>query len=118
MSILYEDGLFKMITSPYSQHGRLIRERGRASLTIHHEQNEPELITQWYVFAEGPVRFTEDDPEPLLRKILRKDRGPEHLEEWTEKAMVSVEPVAVLDPIRLSGYWGANELSAKRRSSD
>ena len=115
MSFLFEDGSFKMITSADSQHGRLMVGEGRASLTVHAEQNEPTLITQWYVFAEGPVRFTDENPEPILRRILVKDRGIEHIEGWMARATATVLPVAVLEPERLSGYMGENDLSEKDR---
>ena len=117
MSFLYEEGLFKMITYPGSQHGKLMQEHGRASLTVHDEQNDPTLITQWYVFAEGPIWFTEEDPEPLLRGILVKDRGREHIEEWMKQSMATVGPVAILRPERLSGYWGTSRITPKDRSS-
>lgn len=58
---------FWMITSPLSEHGRLMQTRGRATLTTHHDAVQPRRVEQWYVTAEGCVEFVDDDPAPLLR---------------------------------------------------
>lgn len=111
MSFLFVAGVFKMITTPDSLHGRLMRATGRATLTIHHDELLERKLTQWYVMAEGAVAFTDEEPGDLLTSILEKDRGANHLEEWTDQAMVNVGPVAVLTPTRLAGYIGESRLA-------
>jgi hypothetical protein len=88
----------------------LIQASGRATLTVHHDEVTPRSVEQWYVIAEGTIRFTDDDPEPLLRKIMVKDRGPGHAEEWVRQSLPNVTTVAVLSPERLSGYHGVSQL--------
>lgn len=110
MSFLFEDSRFWIITSPDSDHGRLMRSAGRATLTVHEEDNQPRTITQWYVTAEGPIQFVDTDPAALLRSILEKDRGTEFVDEWFTQSIQSVLPVAVLAPERLAGYIGVSRL--------
>lgn len=110
MSYVYRDERFWMITSPQSEHGRLMQTRGRATLTIHHDVVEPRRVEQWYVTAEGSVEFVDDDPAPLLREILAKDRGADRADEWTEQSLPAVMTVAVLVPRRLAGYAGVSRL--------
>ncbi len=110
MSYLYRDGAFLMITSPDSQHGRLMTTAGRATITVHHDEISPGFVEQWYVTAEGPVRFTDEHPEELLRSIMLKDRGPEFLEQWVRQSLPTATSVAVLDPERISGFFGVSRL--------
>jgi nitroimidazol reductase NimA-like FMN-containing flavoprotein (pyridoxamine 5'-phosphate oxidase superfamily) len=110
MSYLYRDHRFWMITSPDSQHGRLMTVNGRATLTIHHDEVDGRVVDQWYVTAEGPVEFVDDDPQPLLSVILAKDRGAELAAEWTTQSLPSATTVAVLTPHRLAGYSGVSRL--------
>jgi nitroimidazol reductase NimA-like FMN-containing flavoprotein (pyridoxamine 5'-phosphate oxidase superfamily) len=110
MSYLLADGEFRMITSPDSLHGKLMRKTGRATLTIESEEHQPRALTQWYVMAEGPIAFTDDDPEPLLRAVMAKDRGEDLADEWTEQSLPNVLTVAVLTPETLSGYIGTGRL--------
>lgn len=110
MSFLFANGVFKMITMPDSLHGRLMGKTGRATLTVHHDHLQGRRLVQWYVMAEGPVEFTAEDPVALLGAILAKDRGPEHVEEWTTRAMVNVGHVALLTPERMSGHIGESRL--------
>lgn len=110
MSYVYRDKRFWMITSPHSEHGRLMQIRGRATLTIHHDVVTTRRVEQWYVTAEGPVEFIDDDPAPLLREILVKDRGADRADEWTEQSLPAVTTVAVLVPQRLAGYAGVSRL--------
>lgn len=111
MSYLYRDGRFWMITSPSSEHGRLMRLRGRGTLTIHHDTVKKRRVEQWYVTAEGQVDFVENDPAPLLRAILAKDRGPELADAWTAQSLPSATTVAVLTPVRVTGYLGVSRLT-------
>lgn len=110
MSYVYREGRFWMITSPDSEHGKLIQRRGRATLTIHHDVVELRQVQQWYVTAEGTIDFVDDDPAPILRAILAKDRGAELADEWTEQSLPSVTVVAVLTPRRVAGYRGVSRL--------
>jgi nitroimidazol reductase NimA-like FMN-containing flavoprotein (pyridoxamine 5'-phosphate oxidase superfamily) len=110
MSYLFEEGEFWMITPRDSLHGRLMQASGRSTMTVHHDEVTPRSVEQWYVIAEGTIRFTDDDPEPLLRKIMVKDRGPGHAEEWVRQSLPNVTTVAVLSPERLSGYHGVSQL--------
>lgn len=110
MSYLYRHDRFWMITSPDSQHGRLMRANGRATLTIHHDEVGERNVEQWYVTAEGPVQFLDDDPEPVLWAILAKDRGTQLADEWTAQSLPSATTVATLTPLRLAGYIGVSRL--------
>jgi nitroimidazol reductase NimA-like FMN-containing flavoprotein (pyridoxamine 5'-phosphate oxidase superfamily) len=110
MSYLHRDDRFWMITSPDSQHGSLMRANGRATLTIHHDDVGARVVEQWYVTTEGPILFVDDDPEPLLRAILAKDRGAALVEEWTAQSLPTTTKVAVLTPQRLAGYIGVSRL--------
>ncbi|MGD2060651.1 MAG: pyridoxamine 5'-phosphate oxidase family protein [Acidimicrobiia bacterium] len=110
MSYLYRDGEFLMITSPDSQHGRMMTTEGRATITVHHDEVSPGSVEQWYVTAEGRIRFTDEHPGELLRSILLKDRGPEFLEEWVRQSLPNATSVAVLEPERISGFYGVSRL--------
>ncbi|MGB8360836.1 MAG: pyridoxamine 5'-phosphate oxidase family protein [Acidimicrobiia bacterium] len=110
MSCVYRDERFRMIASPRSEHGRLMQTRGRATPTIHHDAVAPHRVEQWYVTPEGSVEFVDDDPAPLLREILAKDRGADRADEWTEQSLPAVTTVAVLVPRRLAGYVGVTRL--------
>jgi hypothetical protein len=104
MSYHFRDGSFWLVTSPDSLHGRLMARRGRATLTVQFEACDGRNVYQWYVMAEGPVRFTAEDPRPHVRKILAKDRGAANVDEWTAAAPAPGSLAAVLEPERLSGY--------------
>lgn len=104
MSYFYDGERFFMVTSPTSLHGRLMTEAGRATLTIQFEKADNRSVHQWYVMAEGVVAFTDIDPAPLVRKILVKDRGELHVEEWRASDPVPDARVAELVPRRISGY--------------
>lgn len=110
MSYVYRDERFWMITSPGSEHGMLMQTRGRATLTIHHDTVEPRRVEQWYVTAEGSIVFVDDDPAPLLKEILAKDRGGQLANEWTKQSLPAATTVAVLVPRHLAGYLGVSEL--------
>lgn len=110
MSYHYRDGEFVMITSPDSDHGRLMLARGRASMTIHHDVVSARKVEQWYVTAEGPIWFTDQDPEPVLRAIMAKDRGAENAEAWVTQSLPQATTVAVLVPERISGFHGTSVL--------
>ncbi len=110
MSYVFEDGRFWMITSPESRHGELMRRTGRITLTVHHEEYPRRTSRQWYVMAEGPVLFTDDDPMPLLRRLLAKDRTEELADEWVEQMGAHGDVVAVMSPDTLAGYRFEREL--------
>lgn len=110
MSYFFEDGKFWMITPKDSLPGRLMEASGRATMTVHQDEVTPRSVEQWYVMAEGAIRFTDDDPERLLREIMIKDRGPRHAYEWVSQSLPNVTTVAVLSPERLSGYHGVSQL--------
>ncbi|HSF86274.1 MAG TPA: hypothetical protein VLG28_11560, partial [Acidimicrobiia bacterium] len=112
MSYHFGDGTFWMVTSPESLHGRLMVRRGRATMTVQFERCDGRSVHQWYVMAEGPVRFTDVDPLPHVRRILAKDRGAAHVDEWTAAAPAPGFLVAVLEPERLSGYEFYESLDA------
>jgi nitroimidazol reductase NimA-like FMN-containing flavoprotein (pyridoxamine 5'-phosphate oxidase superfamily) len=111
MSYVYTGDEFRMITSAQSQHGKLMRANGRATMTVHHDHNSGRSVKQWYVIAEGPITFTDDNPEPTLRAIMAKDRGAGLADEWVEQSLPNATDVAVLVPDRIAGYRGESELS-------
>ena len=104
ISYHYAAGSFFMVTSPRSLHGRLMAHAGRATMTIHSERYGERDVHQWYVMAEGPVRFTDLDPQPYARRILVKDRGEVDVDQWRAAQPGSNDRVAVLEPDRISGY--------------
>ena len=83
ISYHFSDGDFFMVTPPDTLHGRLMARAGRATMTVQFEACDGRSVHQWYVMAEGPVRFTDLDPSPHVRTILAKDRGETNVEEWT-----------------------------------
>jgi hypothetical protein len=104
MSYVLTDGVFKMVTPPDSRHGLLMQAEGRATMTIHYEEYpEGRAVLQWYVMAEGPVTFTDEDPVPLVRIIMEKDRGEVHGAAWAERSPPGDSRVAVLTPQTLYG---------------
>jgi nitroimidazol reductase NimA-like FMN-containing flavoprotein (pyridoxamine 5'-phosphate oxidase superfamily) len=98
-----EDG-FYLVTSPSSVHGRLMSQLGRATVTVQFEDCDGRNVQQWYVMAEGPIRFTDLDPRPHIKTILAKDRGEDNVDEWTAGEPPPDVRVAVLQPERISGY--------------
>lgn len=103
ISYHHEGGRFYMVTSPESLHGRLMQKRGRATLTVQFDACDGRRVHQWYVMAEGPVRFADDDLLPHVRRIMAKDRGPANADEWTKPSAPDMA-VAVLHAARISGY--------------
>ncbi len=110
MSYLYVEGQFRIITPPDSLHGRLMQQTGRATLTIHYEVYPDRGVLQQYVMAEGPIEFTGDDPVPLVRALLAKDRGNSLADEWTQRMSANAATVAVLTPSSLNGYTFTDQL--------
>ncbi len=104
MSYLFADGRFYIVTSPESLHGRLMRRSGRATLTVQFEACDGRSVHQWYVMAEGTISFTDTKPRPYVRAILAKDRGEENADEWTSGDPPSDVRLAVLKPVKLSGF--------------
>lgn len=104
MSYLFTDGRFYMVTSPESLHGRLMERRGRATITVQFEATHGRTVHQWYVMAEGEVRFSHSEPRPFVRAILAKDRGEQNADEWMSDDLPPDVRVAVLEPERLSGF--------------
>ena len=104
MSYLFEGHRFVMVTSPDTVHGRLMLRHGRGTITVQFEACDGRSVHQWYVIAEGPVRFTEEDPRPFVRRILSKDRGESYADEWTARMGADDDTVAELLPARMSGY--------------
>ncbi|MEE8331100.1 MAG: pyridoxamine 5'-phosphate oxidase family protein [Acidimicrobiia bacterium] len=104
MSYYFAHDRFHMVTDPSSLHGRLMAKRGRATMTVQAETVVGRSVRQWYVMAEGPVSFRDDDPAPHVRAILAKDRGEENADEWAGAGPPAEVCLVVLDPARLSGY--------------
>ena len=104
ISYHFADGVFYMITSPDSLHGRLMSRDGRATVTVQFDECDGRTVHQWYVHAEGPVRFTELDPKPHVEIMLVKDRGEARMHEWRAANPSADMRVAVLEPEQISGY--------------
>jgi nitroimidazol reductase NimA-like FMN-containing flavoprotein (pyridoxamine 5'-phosphate oxidase superfamily) len=104
MSYRFVDGRFVIVTSPTSLHGRLMARTGRATITVQFEDCDGRSTHQWYVMAEGPIEFTDEDPTPHVYAIMAKDRGAENADAWTAGPPPSEVEVAVLTPSRISGY--------------
>ena len=81
-----------------------MERRRRATITIQFERCDGPTVYQWYVTAEGPVRFTNEDPAPHIRTMLAKDRGDRYVYRWTAAPPAPTVKVAVLTPERIGGY--------------
>lgn len=103
MSYGFDGARFVMVTSPETIHGRLMQRYGRATLTVQFEACDGRSVHQWYVTAEGPVQFTEEDPAPHIRAIMAKDRGAAHADEWFSGQAPPEVRVAELKPETLIG---------------
>lgn len=110
MSYHYSEGTFFMATSPESLHGRLMIRRGRATVTVQYATCDGSRVHQWYVMAEGPIRFSDEDPMPHIMAILVKDRGSRRVEEWRAAAPTPEIQLAVLEPERIAGYESTETL--------
>jgi hypothetical protein len=110
MSYHFSAGSFFIATSPDSLHGRLMIRRGRATLTVQHDSCDGTTVHQWYVMAEGPVRFSAEDPLPHIMEILLKDRGAARVEEWRAAAPTADIQLAILEPDRIAGYESTERL--------
>jgi hypothetical protein len=111
MSYRFVDGVFMFVTGEETLHGRLMRRRGRATMTVQDARSDGLTVHQWYVIAEGPVSFAEEDPLPVVRAIMAKDRGAAHADAWTAHSPPVGARVALLVPDRLSGYEFHDALS-------
>jgi hypothetical protein len=104
MSYLYDGEQFFMVTSTETLLGRLLAKKGRATVTVQHERVVGRSVHQWYVIAEGPASFTDVDPSPIIRQVLIKDRGEQHVDEWISRISSVGEKVVTVVPDRMSGY--------------
>lgn len=110
MSYVFDGTRFAMITSPTSLHGRLLEGTGRATVTVHDTVVRERSVHHWYVIAEGPIGFSDDDPGPLMPVILAKDRPGPHVDAWVAQMGRDDDRVVVLVPERLSGYESVSRL--------
>ena len=79
-------------------------------MTVQFDACDGRSVHQWYVMAEGPVAFTDDDPEPHILRIYAKDRGEEHAAEWSAGGPQPYDRVAELVPAKMSGYESRESL--------
>jgi hypothetical protein len=107
-----------MVTSPTSIHGQIIRRTGRATLTIRSEHYGEADSREWYVIAEGPIAFVNDDIEPFVRLMRRRYYSGPRLEDWMARPLISTQKVAVLDPESLSGYEWTEQLGPPELRAD
>ena len=110
MSYRFIDGTFVFVTAAESLHSKLMLKRGRATMTVQEALSDGLTVDQWYVIAEGPVRFTDEDPLPHVRFILAKDRGEAYADAWLARVSSGDDRVAVLDSERITGYESHLEL--------
>ena len=109
----YRDGRFFMITFSDSLHGRIMQAVGRATITAHSESYGDTATCERYVMAEGPTTFTDDDIEPLVRRMRRRCYTGAHREEWVNRPLDEFtlrQGVVVLEPETLSGYEWTEQL--------
>ena len=107
LAYVYRDGNFYFQSAPDSLHGRLAVKRGRATVTIHDEWISAVEASQWYITAEGPVAYTDDELRPVMRAILAKDRGEHVADRWLDEWLWPVakdHQVLMLAPDRIVGY--------------
>ncbi len=104
----YDGTAFRLSTSPASLHSQLMVHRGRATLTMHSERYEGLGGEESYAIAEGPIAFTDEALEPLLRRLLLRYRGADVLDEALAAMLPQLEEegqrVALLMPEAMSGY--------------
>ena len=106
----FADGRFRIVTSPDTLHGRLVRRTGRATITVHSERYGDDDMLEWYVMAEGPAVFTEGDIEPLVGRTRRRYQGGPRIDEWLDRPIDATERVLVIEPQSLSGHESAVQL--------
>ena len=78
-----------------------LRERARATVTIHHEYISAVEAIEWYITAEGPVAYTDEPLRPVMRAIL--DTGyegyvaQEFIPTWDDKVAALRHAAEVCD---------------------
>jgi nitroimidazol reductase NimA-like FMN-containing flavoprotein (pyridoxamine 5'-phosphate oxidase superfamily) len=103
----YRDGRFSMITFSGSLHGKIMQSVGRATITAHSETYGDTKTCERYAMAEGPIAFTDEDIEPLVRRLRRRYYTGARGDEWVNRPLDELtvrQGVAVLEPQTLSGY--------------
>ncbi len=101
----YTDGAFWLTTAPSSDHGALITDTGRATITVRSETYGVDEAVQRYVMAEGPMTFTDDPTEPLVLRLRSRYYAGPRVGEWVNRAVhAEREKVAVLRPEHLTGF--------------
>lgn len=109
----YRDGRFFMITFSDSLHAKIMQLVGRATITAHSETYGDTKTRERYAMAEGPIAFTDDDIEPLVRCLRRRYYTGARRDEWVNRQLDELtvrQGVAVLEPQTLSGYEWTEEL--------
>ena len=109
----YREGQVWMITFTGSVHGRAMQQTGRATITIHSEAYGDTQTVERYVIAEGPIAFTDDDIEPLVRRIRRRYYTGPHADEWVNRPLdpsTLRQSVTALKPEALSGHQWVEQL--------
>jgi nitroimidazol reductase NimA-like FMN-containing flavoprotein (pyridoxamine 5'-phosphate oxidase superfamily) len=102
----YADGLIRIVTAPDSLHGRIVQKKGRATFTVRSEDYADASTAESYVMVEGPATFTDEDTEPIVRRIRRRyHRGPRRAE-WVDRPVRTGERVLVIEPQTIvSSEW-------------
>jgi hypothetical protein len=109
----YRDALFWIHTSPRTIHARLALATGRVTLTVRSETNGGSTSHRRYVMAEGPFAFTDDELEPLVRRLRRRYYVGDRADEWVSRPLSAsqlTERVAVVRPEGMAGFHWVSEL--------
>jgi nitroimidazol reductase NimA-like FMN-containing flavoprotein (pyridoxamine 5'-phosphate oxidase superfamily) len=100
----YADGRIRIVTSPDSLHGRIVQQTGRATLTVRAEEYGDADALESYVMVEGPATFTDEDTEPIVRRIRRRyHRGP-RTEDWVNRPVRTTERALLIEPQRIISH--------------
>jgi nitroimidazol reductase NimA-like FMN-containing flavoprotein (pyridoxamine 5'-phosphate oxidase superfamily) len=106
----FADGRFMIVTSPDTLHGRLVRRAGRTTITVHSERYGDDDMLEWYVMAEGPATFTDEDIEPIVRRTRSRYHGGQRIDEWLARPIDPAERVLVIEPQTLTGHESVAQL--------
>jgi nitroimidazol reductase NimA-like FMN-containing flavoprotein (pyridoxamine 5'-phosphate oxidase superfamily) len=102
----YADGLIRIVTSPESVHGRIVQRTGRATLTVRAEDYADASTMESYVMVEGPAAFTDEDMEPIVRRIRRRYHQGPRRDEWVDRPIRTSERALVIEPESIvSNEW-------------
>ena len=102
----FRDGVFEIVTSRDSVHGRAMERTGRATLTMRSENYGALRTVEQYAHVEGPIRFVDGDKRAVVAEMRRRYYRGENAAAWILRPLVLTQEIAHLQPERIAGfYW-------------